>query len=119
MGRFDWLFGKKSHVRTNQAYWQTSDRGNPMMLYGGRRATVFPSDGGWKYCFAKGETDDDPHFSDPYRSEEHMKGSPMQQAVRGSKARFRMIPAPSPDLGGKRCLLRRLTNATRFPTPYH
>ncbi|MDK1494124.1 hypothetical protein QN219_29565 [Sinorhizobium sp. 7-81] len=81
MGLFDWLFGKKSDVRKYYAHWQTSDRGNPMILYGGQRLTVFPSDGGWKYCIAKGENDDDPYFSDPYRSEEHAKNEALAHAA--------------------------------------
>lgn len=81
MGLFDWLFGKKSEVRTDHAHWQTSERGNAMMIYGSRRLTVFPSDGGWKYCIATGENDDDPFFSDPYRSEDHAKDDALAHAA--------------------------------------
>lgn len=73
MGLFDWLFGRKSEGGANRALWQASDRGNAMMVYGRKRLTVFPSDGGWKYCIAKGEHDEDPYFSDPYQSEEQAK----------------------------------------------
>ncbi len=62
MGLFSWLFGSKPQ-------WQMSENGNPMMLFGQTRVTVFESDGGWKYCIADIEEDDDPHFSDPYESQ--------------------------------------------------
>lgn len=53
--------------------WQLSEHGNAMRLYHGKRLTVFERDGGWKFCIADADEDDDPYFSDPYETEDAAK----------------------------------------------
>lgn len=49
--------------------WTPSENGNPMRITNGKRITVFERDGGWKFCIANENGDDDPYFSDAYETE--------------------------------------------------
>ncbi|KAB2743540.1 hypothetical protein [Brucella anthropi] len=58
-------------VRTSKPEsWRVSESGNQTQIYGGSRVTVFPSDGGWKYCISAPFGDDDPYYSDRYATQE-------------------------------------------------
>lgn len=60
-------------MKSSGGGWSTSTNGNPTRIYRGSRVTVFPSDGGWKFCIADPDDDDDPYFSDPYSTLEAAK----------------------------------------------
>lgn len=87
MALFDWLFRKSvtemmspsnepiqfPDLRKSGASgqvssgWQVSESGNLTRIVGNRRHTLFESDGGWKFCVARTDGDDDnPIYSDPY-----------------------------------------------------
>lgn len=63
--------------RNGGGQWKVSQNGNPTMVVGGERITVFASDDGWKYCIADESARDDdeyePEFSDPYETVEAAK----------------------------------------------
>lgn len=73
--------------------WSITSSGNPTMNIEGCRLTVFERDGGWKFCVADGEDDDDPHFSGVY-------GSQKEAQERGLKWAEASIPTmrDSPEL---------------------
>jgi hypothetical protein len=78
MGIFDWLFGRStpSEVTPRPAsgpQWESSENGNPCIIHKNRRITVFASDRGWKFCVAKIENDNNPFFSEVYRTDEAAK----------------------------------------------
>jgi|TARA_A100001391_G_scaffold44812_4_gene26317 hypothetical protein len=53
--------------------WTTTANGNLVHFSGQRRLTVFPRDGGWKYCLALTADDEAPCFSDVYETQDHAK----------------------------------------------
>lgn len=53
--------------------WTVSSNGNQTLAINGLRVTVFERDGGWKFCVAISEEDEDPYFSDRYASEQEAK----------------------------------------------
>lgn len=58
--------------------WLTSRSGNPTMVVGGERVTVFPADGGWKFVTTAehddlSDDDDCAYFSDPHETQEQAK----------------------------------------------
>lgn len=73
MAFFKWLFGKErpssaqSPSSTNR--WTVSANGNPTLVEGSTRITIFQQDLGWKYCIADVDDREDPHFSDAYATE--------------------------------------------------
>jgi hypothetical protein len=73
MGLLDWLFKKKSVADAKPQglaiSWETSDSGNATVTRDNHRLTVFPHDGGWKFCIADAEDRYEPHFSDVYTHE--------------------------------------------------
>lgn len=51
--------------------WDLSEAGNLTITMGTKRLTVFESDGGWKFCVAAADREDnDPYFSELYSSSE-------------------------------------------------
>lgn len=52
--------------------WQPSTNGNPMILAGKLRITVYTEFNGWKFCVAK-NTNAKPYFSDSYHLESEAK----------------------------------------------
>jgi hypothetical protein len=73
-----------------EAGWVVSENGNPSRIYNGRRVTVFPRDGGWKFCIAELEDDDDPHFSEVYESQVAAETEAMAMMI-GDPATYRPI----------------------------
>lgn len=73
MGLLKWLFGNKESgskaLVSPDNTWQLSENGNPTLLAGSKRLTVFAQDGGWKYCIADIDDRKEPYFSDAYASE--------------------------------------------------
>lgn len=73
MGLLSWLFGKPETV-INQIRktgdWGLFENGNPVLVVGSTRITVFQQDRGWKYCVADINDRQPSHFSDPYASQE-------------------------------------------------
>lgn len=72
MGLLSWLFGASKAIQTSapsRDEWTTSGGGNPTLLCGSKRITVFAQDKGWKYCIA--DTDDrrEPYFSEAYANQ--------------------------------------------------
>lgn len=53
--------------------WSKSENGNDTILVGGSRVTIFPQDGGWKFCIADPADRDPPFFSGWYRSPDEAK----------------------------------------------
>ena len=87
MGLLDWLFPKT--LRSDaEMRWSQSAAGNPTGAYKNRRLTIFAYDGGWKFCDAKTEPDDDPHYSDVYDSIEAAKYDAIAR-VGGQPSRFK------------------------------
>lgn len=90
MALFDWLFGKskarKDKALTARAGWAVSENGNPMLIEGSTRITVFQQDRGWKYCIADIEDREEPYFSEAYSNEReareealaHLHGEPSE-----------------------------------------
>ncbi|PTE07390.1 hypothetical protein [Mesorhizobium helmanticense] len=86
MGLFDWLFGRAEKPVTESEIWTPSENGNPMIVSGTTRITVFPQDRGWKYCIAEIDDRREPIFSEVYGSERaakdealaHVRGGPPQ-----------------------------------------
>ncbi|MAZ85996.1 MAG: hypothetical protein CME90_20720 [Hoeflea sp.] len=88
MSFLKWLFGKSStrggDARPGAEGWAISENGNPTMVDGQIRITVFPQDRGWKFCIADVDDRNDPYFSDVYSSEvaakeealAHLRGEP-------------------------------------------
>ena len=88
MSFLKWLFGKSStrdgDARSSAEGWVISENGNPTMVDGQIRITVFPQDRGWKFCIADVDDRDDPYFSDVYSTEvaakeealAHLRGEP-------------------------------------------
>lgn len=86
-----WLFGKPKTAtsRTRKTGdWDVSENGNPVLVVGSSRITVFQQDRGWKYCIADIGDQQQPHFSDPYASQQiamdealaHFRGEPARHA---------------------------------------
>lgn len=85
---FKWLFGRSTSkdetARSPGNRWVVSENGNPMLIEGTIRITVFPQDRGWKFCIADVDDGEDPYFSDVYSSElvakeealAHLRGEP-------------------------------------------
>ena len=69
MGVLSWLFG----ATPSRPIWGVSENGNPTLVYGDYRVTVFPQDRGWKYCVADELDRVDPIFSERYKTEEEAK----------------------------------------------
>lgn len=65
MAFLKWLFG-----RSSTKGWTVSENGNPMLVDGSTRITVFPQDRGWKFCIADVEDRTEPYFSEAYSSEQ-------------------------------------------------
>jgi len=91
MGLLSWLLGKpKADVnRTgNAGNWDLSENGNPVLITGSSRITVFQQDRGWKYFIADINDRKPPLFSDPYNSQEaamdealaYLRGAPPRHA---------------------------------------
>src|SRR5690606_30636079 len=59
-------------VALRSTRWRRSINGNAVIRAGSLRITVFPSDGGWKFCIANGD-DDRPYYSDAYETEDIAK----------------------------------------------
>ena len=59
--------------------WHTSENGNPTTTFEGYRATVFESDGGWKYVFSREDDSDEPHFSDAYRTKREAMDAALEE----------------------------------------
>jgi hypothetical protein len=59
-------------VALRSTRWRRSINGNAVIRAGSLRVTVFPSDGGWKFCIANGD-DDRPYYSDAYETEDIAK----------------------------------------------
>lgn len=71
MGLFDWLgnlFSKVSATHSSET-WQLSENGNPMMIIGDTRITVFEQYNSWKFCIAQVDGDENPYFSYGYEKE--------------------------------------------------
>lgn len=86
MGLFSRLFGG-FRSRSNDpaaARWTVSENGNPMLIEGSTRITVFQQDRGWKYCIADINDREEPYFSETYADEQaareealaHFRGEP-------------------------------------------
>ncbi|MDF2096396.1 hypothetical protein [Aquibaculum arenosum] len=92
MALFDWLFGKskarKDKALTARAGWAVSENGNPMLIEGSTRITVFQQDRGWKYCISDIEDREEPYFSEAY--------SDKREAQEEALARLRGEPARHP-----------------------
>lgn len=77
MGLLDWLFKKQKTEGASAARtagpWKTSENGNPSFERGNIRVTVFPKDGGWKYCLADIDDQEEPYFSEVYTHEYEAK----------------------------------------------
>ena len=61
---FDWL--KRLFVTgPPEGKWYMSSNGNPTYVRAGWRITIFEDDlyGGWKWCLANGDDDNNPQFS--------------------------------------------------------
>ncbi len=65
MAFLNWLFG-----RSSTKGWTVSENGNPMLVDGSTRITVFAQDRGWKFCIAEVEDRTEPYFSEAYASEQ-------------------------------------------------
>lgn len=85
MGIFDWLLGpKEAPSRVPSFSWRLSENGNPTLLDGNVRFTVFPQDGGWKFVMADEDDEHEPYFSERYRSQEEAKAAAIDVIRRGS-----------------------------------
>ena len=85
---FKWLFGRSTSkdetARSPGNRWVVSENGNPMLIEGAIRITVFPQDRGWKFCIADVDDREEPYFSESLSSagdakEEalaHLRGEP-------------------------------------------
>jgi len=91
MGLLSWLFGKPKTVISRARKtgdWYLSENGNPVLEVESSRITVFQQDRGWKYCIADTDDRQQPHFSDPYESQQiakdealaHFRGEPARHA---------------------------------------
>lgn len=78
-----WSFGIRGGVE-----WSLSLNGNPTIIRRGHRITVFPGDGGWKYCIAKLEKDDDPFYSEAYETEPAAKYEALAD-IEGRESRYK------------------------------
>lgn len=88
MAFFSWLFGRSKPRATKSSAvtdrWSVSENGNPMLIEGSTRITVFQQDRGWKYCIADADDREEPYFSEAYANEEeaqeealaHFRGEP-------------------------------------------
>lgn len=81
MGFLNWLFG-------TGVKWSRSSNGNPMIIRRKRRITVFRSDGGWKYCIARIEQDDNPFYSEAFETKAAAKFEALAH-VEGRESRYR------------------------------
>lgn len=96
MAFFKWLFGRdrsNSVKSLSSAHpWTVSENGNPTLVEGSTRITVFQQDRGWKYCIADIDDRDAPHFSDAYATEREA----LEEALahfRGEPSRHRSLSA--------------------------
>ena len=98
MGFFDWLLGtNKSRVGklpTGREGWTTSENGNPTLVMGGMRLTVFQQDGGWTYCISELNRPNEPHFSDTYATAQIAKEEALA-SLRGEPSRHQTRSASS------------------------
>jgi hypothetical protein len=88
MAIFSWLFGKSKSPANKSAgvtgRWVSSENGNPMLIDGSTRITVFQQDRGWKYCIADVDEREEPYFSEAYANQQeaqeealaHLRGDP-------------------------------------------
>lgn len=88
MALFNWLFGKfksrAGNLPTSADGWTLSENGNPMLVEGSLRVTVFQWDCGWKYCIADVDDQEESYFSEVYANEQaareeafvHLHGEP-------------------------------------------
>jgi hypothetical protein len=67
----DWLRGRPT--------WRLSENGNPTTKVGDLWATVFQVPGGWKFCIAVGDDDDEPFFSSRYLTMDEAKAAALAE----------------------------------------
>lgn len=80
MSFLDWLFGRKqAPSRPAAPSWQASERGNPTILHGRYRVTVFQQDGGWKYVLGDEDDNDEPYFSEKFQTEGAAKRAALRE----------------------------------------
>lgn len=118
MGLLDWLFPKAPQSDA-EVRWSRSPAGNPTGIYRNRRLTVFEQDGGWKFCDAKVEDDDEPYFSGAYDSVEAAKyeavawvgGLPSRHKSRSQRAGERRLREALSGIEGKAALAAEIRQA--------
>lgn len=98
MAFFKWLFGKErsslAQSPSSASRWMVSENGNPTLVEGLTRITVFQQDRGWKYCIADIVDREDPHFSDTYATERDAREEALAH-FRGEPSRHRSLSASS------------------------
>lgn len=84
MAFFSWLFGKSN--------WTVSENGNPMLIEGSTRITVFQKDRGWKYCIADVDDGEEPYFSEAYANQQEAQEEALAH-IRGDPSRHQPLSA--------------------------
>jgi hypothetical protein len=94
MALFDWLFGRsKSRANKSAAVsdrWSVSENGNPTLIEGSTRITVFQQDRGWKFCIAAVNDREEPFFSEAYASEQEAREEALAN-LRGEPSRYQPL----------------------------
>lgn len=96
MAFFKWLFGRErsssAQSPSSANRWTVSENGNPTLVEGSMRITVFQQDRGWKYCIADVGDREDPHFSDAYATEREAQEEALAH-FRGEPSRHQSLSA--------------------------
>ena len=86
MAFWGWLFGGSSL----RGGWELSENGNPTVLKGSSRLTVFAQDRGWKFCISDVEDRGEPYFSEAYETKRQAQEEALSY-VRGDTPRHQPL----------------------------
>lgn len=86
-GYIFWISMDSETPSPQNDHWSTSENGNPIIISGNKRVTVFASNDGWKYCFAYITDEFEPYFSDIYTSKTEAKKEGLALLMREAETR--------------------------------